>query len=165
MSTVNFAFTFFRPHPQGHSWSFSPSHNQLPSINYQLHTPASDLSLPSCNFPCLQTFFFFFLAQWHLHSSTLSLCRPALPSIISTFTGTATVDGPTPHHGCGRAGPYGVVLEQLATHVTWGARSQWPKLASSPTIQTQIPGLQLAHSIIYHLWSAGVHEGIGPTGR
>lgn len=152
MSPVNFTFTFFRPHPQGHCWSFSTSHNQLPSLK----TSSTLLSLTSIfhlaiSLACKP----FLLAHWHLHSSTLSSCKPVLPSIIPTFIGTAACWWP---------------------HTTPWARETWlltlPKRQGPVTHTGQLsyhsdpnPRSSVGPSIIYHLWPAGAHEGIGPTRR
>lgn len=75
------------------------------------------------------------------------------PSWGSTHPSTAPGrHDPATHCGCGRTGPYGRDLEELALPFAWGWWSQWSGLTKSATTQIHIQDLSWSSPISTHLW-------------
>lgn len=100
------------------------------------------------------------LNVWHFPSLNTTGGELAPPS-MGKLDPTIRWNGLTPHHGCGRAGPYNMYLGEVAPQFDWRSQSQWPGLINPAITQTHTLDLWLAHSNNSHVSPAGVHEGIG----
>lgn len=68
-------------------------------------------------------------------------------------------DGPTPHHGHGRAGTDGMGPGELTLHLTWGGQYQQHRL----TAQVLPRPTALAHTNFYPICDLMEGKGTGPA--